>query len=293
MKRKVLVIGGNRFFGLRLVKKLVENGDDLTLLNRGKHGDDLGNSVQRIICDRTNANRLHEALEGRQWDLVYDQVCFDAEEAKAACEVFRGKTRRYIFTSSQSVYHPGQSLREADYDPNNYSFAKIVRKHEDYSEAKRQCEAVFFKSKSMPVSAVRFPIVIGPDDFTERLDFHVRKISKEEPLAVPNLGAKISFIHSEDAAQGLFLIGNRDFVGPLNMAAQEPITIGDFISSVEVVVGKKALISDAGELSPYGIEADWFMDVTKALSLGFKPKPIRAWLNPTIAGRKEGGLNRL
>lgn len=39
---KILVLGGTRFFGKRLVNRLVANGDAVTILTRGQHQDPFG-----------------------------------------------------------------------------------------------------------------------------------------------------------------------------------------------------------------------------------------------------------
>ena len=79
---KVLIIGGNFFFGKKLAKRLVEDKHNVTLLNRTNEDDDLGNSISRIKCDRNDKKKMQELLEDTYWDIVYDQVCFDYDCAK-------------------------------------------------------------------------------------------------------------------------------------------------------------------------------------------------------------------
>ncbi|WP_306737996.1 hypothetical protein, partial [Acinetobacter baumannii] len=90
-----------------------------------------------------------------------------------ACTAFEGKTARYVFTSSLSVYeyNPGPQPEE-NVDPHTYPVRMGSRFDFSYSEGKRQAEAVFFQKAAFPVVAVRFPIVMGEDDYTERLLFH-------------------------------------------------------------------------------------------------------------------------
>lgn len=282
MSRKILVIGGNRFFGRRLVHLLIENGDDVTVFNRGQHGDDFGDRVHRMVGDRKDVATLRRLVHAERWDLVYDQVCFDANEAKEACEIFSGNTKRYIFTSSQAVYNPGQNLKEEDFNPLTHKFTHVADRYKEYGEAKRQCEAVFFAQSKMPVVAVRFPIVMGTDDYTERLKFYVKKVKNQEPFTLPNPQAKLSFVNSEDAARGLFLLGTSDFQGPVNMASQDPLELNTLIREIESVTGEKARIDRGGEASPYGLEKDWYMNVAAALRVGFKPAPISEWLRPLL-----------
>jgi nucleoside-diphosphate-sugar epimerase len=280
--RKVLVIGGNRFFGKRLVHKLIENGDDVTVLNRGKLADDFGSMVRHIICDRTDSIELKNLLQHKDWDIVYDQVCFDAIEAKAACKIFLNKCQKYIFTSSMSVYGLGSCLQECDFNPYAYNPQIEVTRDQDYGEAKRQAEKEFFSQEKMPVVAVRFPIVMGPDDYTERLKFYVSEICKGHEIYFPNTAAKMSFIHAADAADGLFLLGQNNFSGPINMASFAPILIADLISEIEKVVGKNAIMTSQEKKSPYGVPSDWVMNCDLSQKLEFRPQEISQWLSSVI-----------
>lgn len=282
----VLIIGGNRFFGKKLSRILIQEGHKVTLLNRGSLDDGLGNEVTRIKCDRTNLSEFKKAVGNSTWDLVYDQVCYTAKEAEEAKKVFDGNVSHYIFTSSQSVYEPNENIDESFFNPYTHNFEKQETKESNYAEAKRQCEATFFDTPSFPVTAVRFPIVLGADDYTERLLFHIEKVMTGEEIYFPAPDAKISFISSDDAAMVLRFLGNhKKAVGPINAAAEKPIMLMDFIQNIEETTGKKAVFAEIAtneNHSPYGIKKDWFMNVQKLKSMQCTPAPIKSWLSNEI-----------
>ncbi|AZZ37086.1 NAD-dependent dehydratase [Bdellovibrio sp. qaytius] len=284
--RQILVIGGNRFFGKRLIEKLLKQGDQVTVLNRGHLDDGFGDRVTRINCDRDDIEKLKKSVQHKTWDIVYDQVCFDAHQAQAACDIFSSITKKYIFTSTQSVYPYGQNLSESVFNPQKHKYDKILSRDENYGEAKRQCEAVFFNQNNMPVTAVRLPMVVGPDDYTERLKFYVDKIKNGESVYFPNIESQISLIHSDDAAEGLLFLGHSDFTGPVNLASVNPIRLKDIVSAIENTVDKKAVVrsepNSADEKSPYGLPEDWFMNLSLVSSLGFTAKPISGWISSVI-----------
>jgi nucleoside-diphosphate-sugar epimerase len=278
---KVLVMGGNRFFGKRLVSEMLQRGADITILNRGQRPDEFGRQVKRVIMDRKKLDPKHPIFAEGQWDIVYDQICYDAHEAEAALAVFQGKVKRYVFISSQSVYGDGQHIPESAFTPNLYKFSTPVNRDVDYGEAKRQAEAVFFQKADFPVTAVRFPIVLGEDDYTERLKLQVKLIHEERPVFIPNIEAKISFIHSQDAGAFLAFLSRHELIGPVNCCAPEPIALRELVHRIEQVVGKDARVTKKegqGEASPFGITADWFMNTQKAVGSGFNPRPITDWL---------------
>ena len=282
---KILIIGGNRYFGKRLATRSLQAGHQVTLLNRGHHEDGLGSSVERLQCDRSNAQALQKAVGHRSWDLVYDQVCFEAQDARAAIKIFRGRTAHYVFTSSQSVYGPGAGLQESAFEPTAHKFSKEETRHSDYAEAKRQCEAVFFQTQDFPVTAVRFPLVLGADDSSGRLPWHVERIRTKKPLYFPNLSARISMVSSEDAARVLESLGKMSAQGPLNAASENPIKLADFVSVLEKAIAQRSLLAETPSdetHSPYGISEDWFMDTSQLRGLGIKLRPIQDWLQEEL-----------
>ncbi len=277
----ILILGGNRFFGNKLAQKLVANGDDVTLLNRGNTDDQLGNSVQRICCDRGDAKKLSQALEGKSYDVVYDQICYDYNTAKQACEVFKNKTDRYIFTSSQSVYEPGQAIKEKSFDPKTHKIDKEETSESSYAEAKRQAEVGFEKFAPFDICSIRFPIVVGHDDYTKRFDFHRDRIKSGEPIYFPNKEARISFVTSDFAGEVLFKLARLDFTGPLNVASPSPIKLSRFVEIIENHFGKNCVYaSEANETnhSPYGISKDWYMNCDRLKDLGLIGEEIETWL---------------
>jgi nucleoside-diphosphate-sugar epimerase len=114
-----------------------------------------------------------------------------------------GILRFTVFTSSQAVYALGAAIREEVFDPLNHAFTQDARTEDDYAEAKRQCESVFFRQSGFPVTAVRFPIVAGVEDYTGRLRWHLERVRQEAPIYFPSLHARLSLIHSDAAAEVL------------------------------------------------------------------------------------------
>lgn len=279
-----LVIGGNRYFGKRLVENLVKEGHDVTVLNRG--GQPLIANTTHIKCDRTNAEELKKQTQGLNYDVIFDQVCMTASDSIAINEILIPKTPRYIMVSSQSVYGLQENLKETDYDPYHHQFTLHAKPMEDYAEAKRQAEAVLMQHKSSClVSTVRLPFVLGLDDYTGRLKFNIEKIFKQQPIYFPNLEARFSVIHSQDAAECIQKLGMTKIDGPINFASAEPIKLLDLVHKIETLTGKKAILTKEGDdknWSPYGLESSWYMNVEKAQSYGITCHPTWSWLDPLL-----------
>lgn len=286
---KILVIGGTRFFGKRLVHLLLDDGHEVTVLSRGHALDDFGNKVQRLTADRTDAKDLSKAVEGLQYDIVVDQVCMTASDARSAVEIFKNKTAFYIMTSTLSVYGAGGSQPETAFDATKYVPRTPKGPAESYAEGKRAAENVFATSSAFPCAFARFPVVVGDDDYTERLLGQVRKIKNDEPIYYPNIDADFCFITSEDAARALNWLVKTRKTGPYNFSS-ETFKLKDLISLIEQKTHHKAkLLGDPSEKdwSPFGVRDNWSLNTEKARSEGFTCKPNKDWL-PDLIERLNG-----
>lgn len=274
--KKVLVLGGTRFFGKHLVESLLHDGHDVTIATRGVTEDSFGSAVKRLIVDREDEKQLAERLEDKSYDIVYDNLCYSSNAAKIVCEVLRGKTKKYIMTSSMAVYEPALGLLEENFNPYEYAITYGDRSDFNYSEGKQLAEAVLFQQATFPVVAVRFPVVIGENDYTKRLQFYVEHIVKQESITVAHLDGKLSFIHEEEAGQFLAWCGIQDIEGPINACSNGVVSTGEVIHFIEENTGIKALVlAVGGNMAPYNELINCTLHNGKANELGFRFRELR------------------
>ncbi len=279
----ILVLGGTRFFGKKLVELCIENGHDVTILTRGQSGNPFGTAVKQLIVNRDDRDALENALAHTTWDIVYDNICYSPNEAHTVCELLKGKTKKLVFTSTLSTYEVDCKMKkEEDFDPYHYQILMGDRNEFSYGEGKRQAEAVLFKEASFPVVAVRFPIVMGEHDYTRRLHFHVERILHDQPISLPNIDAQMSYITDEEAANFLYFAGMTPIEGPYNATASGAMSLKELLALIEEKSGKRAKISlvggDEESQSPYGVPADWYMTNAKAEKAGFTFSQLHDWL---------------
>ncbi len=279
----ILVLGGTRFFGKKLVELCIENGHDVTILTRGQSGNPFGTAVKQLMVNRDDRDALENALAHTTWDIVYDNICYSPNEAHTICELLKGKTKKLVFTSTLSTYEvDGKMKKEEDFDPFHYQILMGDRNEFSYGEGKRQAEAVLFKEASFPVVAVRFPIVMGEHDYTRRLHFHVERILHDQPISLPNIDAQMSYITDEEAANFLYFAGMTPIEGPYNATASGAMSLKELLALIEEKSGKRAKISlvggDEESQSPYGVPADWYMTNAKAEKAGFTFSQLHDWL---------------
>ncbi|MFI6015018.1 NAD-dependent epimerase/dehydratase family protein [Streptomyces sp. NPDC051243] len=300
--REVLVIGGNRYFGKRLIARLLAAGDRVTVLNRGSSAAPPG--VVHLVADRNDEKSLTAALGARTFDVVVDQVCYTPRQARIARRVFAGRTRRYVLTSTVEVYEYEDSVapvRESDVDPLSVAVnlelpwddPEFLENH--YGEGKRQAEAVLAADPAFPYTAVRVAHVLGgDDDFTGRMAHYASRIRAGEPIAVPMVNHPATYIHVEEIADFLFWAVGQDFTGPVNAASHGLLTTEELCAEIAAHIPHGRTVFgrvEVGEVSPFAFTRAYGMDNSRATRLGFRFTHTRQWLPKAVAETlgKDGG----
>jgi len=266
----ILVIGGTRFAGVYLVKQLLADGHNVTLATRGKTADPFGDAVQRLIIERSDAASLQQVLGGKHYDVVYDSQAFSSNEIKFLLDAV--VCDKYIMTSTVSVYAPHFRLAqpETDFDPTTYPLVWCARDAFAYDEIKRQAECAMFQAYAhVPSVAVRFPLIIGADDYTQRLYFYVKQVTQGLPVHVDNPSSQLTFIFADEAGKFLAYLADKDVTGGINAANYGTATMASIIAYVEEKSGNKALLNPDAEPAPLNGFPDYGLDLNKAASLGY------------------------
>ncbi|MBQ2977178.1 MAG: NAD-dependent epimerase/dehydratase family protein [Clostridia bacterium] len=148
---KALFIGGTGIISTSVSRCAVENGWDLTLLNRGNRPDDVPGARQ-LILDISDEQAAAKALENQHFDVVVDFIAFDSAQIERDIRLFTGKTDQYMFISSASVYQkplPSPVISEATSLSNPYW---------EYARKKIACEETLmkaFRNNGFPVTIIR------------------------------------------------------------------------------------------------------------------------------------------
>ncbi|WP_297631908.1 NAD-dependent epimerase/dehydratase family protein [uncultured Clostridium sp.] len=254
--KEILVLGGTRFFGKELVKELIKKGNNITILTRGNLENTFEGNVKHIIADRSNKESLEKAVDGLKFDIIYDNICYSPNDALISTEVFKNKVKRYIVTSSAAVYGNIKKigLKESDFNPKNYKISFGKREDFSYEEGKRLMEAVFSKYASFEVVMVRFPIIIGVNDYTNRLNKYIQEISENKKIYIKKIDSKINFITDGEAAIFLRWLMKKEIKGPINAACYGDVSLGEIINIIEEECGEQAIVDktmDVLDTSPY------------------------------------------
>lgn len=220
---RVLVMGGNRYIGLSLVRELVERGFEVTVAN--SHEADLPPGVERIHVDRRIPGALRDALATRSksFDAVVDNTAYEVGDLEPMVDMFDGNVAHYVFTSSVAVYRRSfvQPVRE-DFRLYESIGGQPLRA---YGVNKVHCERFLrdrFDQTGFPATAVRVTHTIGPrSPLATRDPGFFARMEAGRPILIPGDGyAFVHMVHIDDAARLLVsVLGNGRAVGQTYNAA--------------------------------------------------------------------------
>ena len=279
---KVLVVGGTRFFGIPMVKKLLANGHDVTVATRGNAKADFDGNIAYITLDRTDGSSVKRALEGKHFDVVIDKIAYGSNDVKALLE--NVSCDRYIQMSTCSVYQNDHAdITEDEFVTKDYPLEWDGRLS-DYAKTKRNAEraALEFMEPSK-CTFVRYPVVLGENDYTGRLRFYLEHIKDEKPMNVDDLDMDMAFIHEKEAGEFIAYLVDHPVSGPVNGCSSGAVKISEIISYAEKKLGKKAILDASGEEAPYnGLTDTLSFSTKKANEAGYTFSALDSWLYKLI-----------
>jgi nucleoside-diphosphate-sugar epimerase len=306
----VLMIGGTRFFGKRIVEQLLEAGHKVTLYTRGNSRPPFWERVNHILGDRTDHADFKRKLEGRSFDVVVDNFGYAAGDVAAALECPAvHNCRHYIFTSSAIIYLSGSltmPLVEDDvdfdvdgFDPASKRFmgrlSQIARTMGDYALEKLRSERLLFDQEEVPFTIFRPPVVIGPGDHHQRGYFYIQRILDGGPLLLSN-GAvhPLQNIYRDDVARAYMLaIEGEARQHAYNIAGREILPARRWFELAAQALSKPAeFVSVGDELLQQGLPGylePWEFGFTLLLDtcrvkheFGFHSTPLEDWWPDTV-----------
>jgi nucleoside-diphosphate-sugar epimerase len=150
---RVLFIGGSGVISSACAELAVEQGIELTVLNRGQTRDRPLPAAARVRnADVRNPAQVREVLGDASFDAVVDWVAYTPEHVEADIELFRGRVGQYVFISSASAYQtPPSRMPVTESTPLRNPFWQ-------YSRDKIACEDRLvraYREENFPATIVR------------------------------------------------------------------------------------------------------------------------------------------
>lgn len=281
-KMRVIVFGGTRFMGIHLVRELIRNNHDITIATRGMAEDEFGDDITRIHLDRGDLDSLRKNVPDVTYDVVFDSLAYCSADVMNLMSVI--KCKRYIQVSTASVYnHLHMDIKEEEFDAAAKELITCGREDAPYGEVKRQAEcAIVQKYTELPAVRVRFPVVLGKDDYTKRLFFYVEHILSQTPVYIDNYREKMVFVSSKEAGRFLEFLGSSDYIGAINGCSEGTVSIGEISNYVELKTGKAIIQKEDGDVAPYNEITGYDLNMDRAKHLGYTFEPLQDWIYELI-----------
>lgn len=131
-----------------------------------------------------------------------------------------------------SPLHP--DTKEEEFDGTKGKIIWCNREDFSYDEVKRQAERAI--CQAYPINnwiAVRYPFVIGTDDYTKRLLFYIEHVIKAIPMYIDNIDCQMGFIRSDVAGRFLAFLAEQDYKGAINGCCPGTISIREILHYIE------------------------------------------------------------
>lgn len=301
----ILVIGGTRFVGRAIVQRLLAEGHGVTLFNRGLTPDPFGTRVRRVLGERSDPEAWRQALGRRRYDAVVDVIATREEHTRQAVTMLAGRTDHFVHISTASVYLIREGAycpyREQDLAGRLVSRTAANKASWLYAYHKRRSEIALqeaWESDRFPATALRLPMVVGPDDYTERAWSYAERLADGGPVLLPDGGLNSwGFLWVSDVADAVAtaLVKPATRGAAYNLAQREVVTLRQLVQTLATELGRPApLVSVPVELlervglgtafSPYTHDADIVLDTSAARrDLLFEPTPFAAWCSRLAA----------
>jgi nucleoside-diphosphate-sugar epimerase len=194
---RILVIGGTRFLGPPLVRRLISAGHEVAVFRRGRTFADLPAGVRSFSGDREHLADHAVELRGFAPRVVIDMIAFYEAHALGLLEVFRGVAERMVVLSSGDVYRtygvflgtePGPALavpltEEAPLRRLLFPYRAHAGGPDDllYRYDKIPVERAILGEPALPGTVLRLPMVHGPGDYQHRLYPYLRRMDAGRP----------------------------------------------------------------------------------------------------------------
>lgn len=241
---KTLVLGGSQFVGLHTVRELVARGHEVAVLNRGRTETHLPPGVERLVADRRDAQSMRTALEGKEWDAVFDVSGFVmvavGSNMSDLIDMLDGRVGAYVYTSSIMAYAPSGVF------PWHESFPTVDEGPNTYGGFKKATEAALLERHGrtgFPASVVRPAAIYGPDNNIYDMEMATfLRLLRGLPIILPHDGLVTgSYGHVDDLCRAMVdMATHPKAAGEVFNITAEGVTANEYVSVLSEIVGKPA-----------------------------------------------------
>jgi nucleoside-diphosphate-sugar epimerase len=248
----ILFIGGTGIISTPISKKLIAEGHNVYLLNRGNRNSVVPGAIP-VICDINGDD--FSAIPDIMFDCVADFIAFTPEQTVRDFRLFAGKCRQYIFISSASAYQkPLNTYLITESTP-------LCNPYWKYSRDKIACENYLnerYREDGFPITIIRpshtydersVPLGVHGDKGSFAV---VKRIMEDKQVIIHGDGTSLwTMTHNTDFAEAFCAaVGNPKAIGETyHITSDETLTWNEIYQAVAAALGK--------ELKPFYVSSSY------------------------------------
>jgi nucleoside-diphosphate-sugar epimerase len=235
---RIVIVGGSGNISVSIVKRLLEQGHDVTCYNRS---GDAPAGARTLKGDRHNLEDYEATMQREKFDAAIDMVAFNKADAQSNLRAFRG-IGQLVHCSTVCTYG-------IDYDWMPVTEDHPLRPITGYGRNKAESDAVYlaaYYDEGFPVTIIKPSTTHGPKQGLIRQiawDYSwIDRVRKGKPILVCGDGFALhQFLHVEDAALGFAgVIGKEKCIGQTyNLVKRGYITWADYHRTAMKVIGRE------------------------------------------------------
>ncbi len=194
---RILVIGGTRFIGPWVVRRLCDAGHEVLVIHRGQTKAPLPTGTVALHGDRNRLHKLRSDVLRFKPDVAVDMIVYTEAQARDLVSSMQGVTPRLVIVSSADVYRAYGRLHRTEPGPADpvplgenaplrerlYPYRVEPPRRKDDADRWRDdydkilIERLVMNSPEMTGTVVRLPMVYGPGDPQHRFFDPVKRMS--------------------------------------------------------------------------------------------------------------------
>ena len=251
----VLITGATGFIGRHLVSALLEVGNSVKVLSRGRRDGDPGQllrqaNVKRVLADLSEGSSVNGACTGV--DTIFHLAGYahaeDADDESAAAahrritidgtrlllaEAVRARVKRFIFVSSvKAMGEEGDECLDESSPPHPET---------SYGRSKLEAEQMILEAgviNGFHACALRLPLVYGPGN-KGNIPKMIQAIDRGYFPPIPETGNKRSMVHVADVVQALQLTAAEAAAGKVYIVTDgQPYSTRKIYLAIRRALGK-------------------------------------------------------
>lgn len=240
---KIGVVGGTGNISESFVKLLLNQGHDVTCINRGERRP-VPAGARLLKIDRSDRMNFEKNMQAEKFDAAIDMICFNAEDAASSLRAFRGVG---VFVHCSTVCTYGI---QSDWLPVTEDHP--LRPITDYARGKVAADELYLEAwhrEKFPVVIIKPSTTYGPQQGLVRQvawDFTwIDRIRQGKPIVVCGDGNTLhQHLYVDDAALAFANILTKPTAAgqTYNMVRREFITWNEYHKTAMQILGREVEI---------------------------------------------------